>query len=398
MVLQCVAAGSALVYLHYPPVVDQATRSRLRAAVGLLVHGRFDLVGGDPHRLLRGDLRLDRLQASQAENRRLGRMTPLLATSPDEEWIASGDSRGFAGRQRGPFGSGSRPLAAGRADHPLGPPAAGSLAGAGRAVPLPAWVCCFPSWRWRAVRAWMGPEAAQQAADQKPELAHPAEQLLRAGTPGENRRRRNDGRHRGAADRGIFLSCLAARLAGSRLEPPAAEASGIEVGPAFLAADRVAGRALRPDAPPLQQGAAFAGISGPSCFSGRWRPICWCSAWRLRCCGSPRGRRRPIWAGNRRNSAPTPNWASWPSWPSIGPVLTLQVALMVLVKWTGNRLRARPDPALLSGAGASACSIIARTGIAPSLVLHMAFNATSIVLCSFGVGASVPEWPICDQS
>ncbi len=36
-----------------------------------------------------------------------------------------------------------------------------------------------------AVQAWMGPEAAQHAVDKKLELAHPAEQVLRGGTPGE---------------------------------------------------------------------------------------------------------------------------------------------------------------------------------------------------------------------
>ena len=35
----------------------------------------------------------------------------------------------------------------------------------------------------RVVMAWVGPDAAQQAADATPELAHPAEILLRAGTP-----------------------------------------------------------------------------------------------------------------------------------------------------------------------------------------------------------------------
>jgi membrane protease YdiL (CAAX protease family) len=35
------------------------------------------------------------------------------------------------------------------------------------------------------VRAWIGPDAGQEAADRRPELAHPAEQLLSAGTPGE---------------------------------------------------------------------------------------------------------------------------------------------------------------------------------------------------------------------
>jgi membrane protease YdiL (CAAX protease family) len=36
----------------------------------------------------------------------------------------------------------------------------------------------------KIVEAWMGPDAAQQAADQKPELAHPTEQLLGSRNPG----------------------------------------------------------------------------------------------------------------------------------------------------------------------------------------------------------------------
>lgn len=43
----------------------------------------------------------------------------------------------------------------------------------------------FPWLAMGAVQAWMGPEAVQHAADQKPELTHPAEQLLRSGTPAE---------------------------------------------------------------------------------------------------------------------------------------------------------------------------------------------------------------------
>lgn len=35
-----------------------------------------------------------------------------------------------------------------------------------------------------AVQAWMGPDAIRQAAGKEPELAHPAEQLLRSGNPG----------------------------------------------------------------------------------------------------------------------------------------------------------------------------------------------------------------------
>ena len=75
MVLQCVAAGSALVYLHYLQPRQGDSRAAPVGPVGLLVYGRFHLGGDVPHRLLWGGLRLDRLQAAQAEKRRAGHMT-----------------------------------------------------------------------------------------------------------------------------------------------------------------------------------------------------------------------------------------------------------------------------------------------------------------------------------
>ena len=57
MVLQCVAAGSALVYLHFKHVSASG-----RARVGLLVYGHIDLVGGGLDRLLRRGLCLDRVE------------------------------------------------------------------------------------------------------------------------------------------------------------------------------------------------------------------------------------------------------------------------------------------------------------------------------------------------
>ena len=63
----------------------------------------------------------------------------------------------------------------------------------------------------------------------------------------------------------------------------------------------------------------------------------------------------------------------------IGPVLALQVALMGLVKWTG--IDYAPDPIPLFFLALVLGVLYHRTHrIAPSLVLHMAFNATSIVL------------------
>ena len=59
MVLQCLAAGSALIYLHC--LQGAGPSARRRASMGLLVHGRLNLVGGGPDRLLGNDLRLDRL-------------------------------------------------------------------------------------------------------------------------------------------------------------------------------------------------------------------------------------------------------------------------------------------------------------------------------------------------
>ena len=64
---------------------------------------------------------------------------------------------------------------------------------------------------------------------------------------------------------------------------------------------------------------------------------------------------------------------------AIGPVLTLQVALTVLVKWRG--IDYAPDPIPLFLLALVFGTLYRRTHrIAPSLVLHMAFNATGIVL------------------
>jgi len=68
----------------------------------------------------------------------------------------------------------------------------------------------------------------------------------------------------------------------------------------------------------------------------------------------------------------------------IGPLLAIQSALVVLVKSTGISCSLDPIPlfplALVFGV------LYHRTHrIAPSLVLHMAFNATSVVLLFLGV-------------
>ena len=57
MLLQCVAAGSSLVYL--PLRTEMGCR---RSRVDLLVYGRLDLVGGGRDGVLRRDLRMDSME------------------------------------------------------------------------------------------------------------------------------------------------------------------------------------------------------------------------------------------------------------------------------------------------------------------------------------------------
>ena len=309
-------------------------------------------------------------------SRRLGHMTPLLATLPGEGMNASGDSRGLAGRQRGNVGMDLSPLAAGRADHPLGPPAAGSLAGAGRAVHLPHRLVASLIAS-RVVQAWVGPEAGQQAADRKPELAHPAEQMLRSGDPGGSCHCRRDGRRRRAAwsRSSSFVSCckagwkpFGAAGGGNTAELRAAPASWIPIAlPAALFA-LMHVRSSQPPHSPQYLLALYLGQMAAELLALGLAIVVLRFA--ARATAADLG-----WKPEKLRSDAKLGLLALLA--VIGPVLTLQAALMVLVKSTG--IDYAPDPVPLFFLALVFGVLYRRTHrIAPSLVLHMAFNATAV--------------------
>ena len=115
-----------------------------------------------------------------------------------------------------------------------------------------------------------------------------------------------------------------------------------------------------------------------NCNSGKWPPNLLPSAWRSSSCVMPLEQPLPTWAGMRSSSAPTLRSASWPSWPYC-PILLLQAGMIKLTALTGINYSLDPIPlfflALVFGL------LYHRTHrIAPSLLLHMTFNATSILL------------------
>ena len=228
-----------------------------------------------------------------------------------------------------------------------------------------------------AVHAWMGPEAAQPPAGQKPELAHPAEQLLRAGTPGEkaiavvtavivaplfdelffrvllqgwlesvwHRRRRKHPELRSAPVSWLPIVLPAALFAlmhvRSGREPVLKEYLSV-LFLAQIAADLlVLGLAIG-----LLRFAA-----GATAADLGWKPEKLRSDARL---------------GLLALLA------------TIGPVLTLQVVLIGLVKRTG--IDYAPDPIPLFFLALVFGVLYHRTHrLAPSLVLHMTFNATAVI-------------------
>ena len=108
-------------------------------------------------------------------------MTPLLATSPGEVMLSAAILMALLAASAAIW---TRILAQRRRGEPIIPLV--------RRRPVP-WhgqdvlfllllAVLLPITAVGVVRAWMGPDAAQQAADATPELAHPAEQLLRTGT------------------------------------------------------------------------------------------------------------------------------------------------------------------------------------------------------------------------
>jgi membrane protease YdiL (CAAX protease family) len=232
-----------------------------------------------------------------------------------------------------------------------------------------------------AVRAWMGPYA-QQAVDQQPGMAHPAEQLLRAGTVYEkaiavvmavlvaplieefffrvllqgwleavwSRRRRKHPELRSAPMSWIPIVLPAALFAimhfRASKEPPSPQYLAVlflaQMG-ANMLAFWLAVVVLR-----FATGATAADLG--------WKP---------------EKLRGDLKLGLLALLA------------AIGPVLALQGVLMGLVKWKG--IDYAPDPIPLFFLALVLGTLYHRTHrIAPSLVLHIAFNATAIALLFAG--------------
>ncbi len=234
-----------------------------------------------------------------------------------------------------------------------------------------------------AVQAWMGPAAAQHVADQKPELAHPAEQLLRGGTPVEKAI-------------AVVMAVIVAPLVEEflfrvllqgwlealwsrwRRKYPELRAAPVSWVPIVLPAVPFALMHLRFGKEPVSSqymtslflgqmtadlltlGLAIAILrfaAGATAADLGWKPE------------------------KLRSDAKLGLLALV---AVIGPLLMLQAALVVLVKSTGMNYALDPIPlfllALVFGV------LYHRTHrLAPSLVLHMAFNATSILLVIEGL-------------
>jgi membrane protease YdiL (CAAX protease family) len=234
----------------------------------------------------------------------------------------------------------------------------------------------------RVVHAWVAPEAAAQADDEKSELAHPAEQMLRSGAPAAvavaavaavvvaplveeflfrvllqgwleaiwSRARRKHAELRAAPSSWVPIMLPAALFAlihARSSQPPHAPQYllGLQIGQmiAELAALGLAILFLR-----FAVGATAADLG--------WKPAKLGADAQLGVLGLL---------------------------AVIGPILTLQATLMALVKSTG--IDYAPDPVPLFFLALVFGVLYQRTHrIAPSLVLHMAFNATAVVLMFAG--------------
>jgi len=229
-----------------------------------------------------------------------------------------------------------------------------------------------------AVRVWIGPDAGQQAAVATPELAHPAEQLLRTGTPAAiavavtmavvvaplieefffrvllqgwleavwSRRRRRHAELRAAPASWlpIVLPAMLFALMHRRMsEIPHSPQYLIDLFLVQMAADLLAlGLAV----------VVLRFAAGATAADMGWKPA------KLR--GDLKLGLVALLA-------------------AIGPVLALQGVLMGLVKWKG--IDYAPDPIPLFFLALVLGTLYHRTHrIAPSLVLHIAFNATGIAL------------------
>ena len=235
----------------------------------------------------------------------------------------------------------------------------------------------------KSVQAWMGPDAAQQAAEQKPELAHPAEQLLRSGNPGQIAV---------AVAMAVVVAPLVeefffrvllqgwmeavwSRQRRKHRELRAAPAAWLPIAlPAALFALMHLRSSKVPLAPQYQAGLYLGQVAAVGLMLGLAIVL-------LRFAAGATAADLGWKPAKLRSDAKLGLLALL---AVIGPVLALQIALVMLVKSTGINCALDPIPlfplALVFG------MLYHRTHrIAPSLVLHMAFNATSILLLFAGL-------------
>ncbi len=309
-------------------------------------------------------------------------MTPLLATSPREEMVLSALFALFLGASATIW---TWILVRWRRSEPIIPLARR------RPVPWHAQDVLFlffmalllPIAAASAVQKWRGPEAAPQAADPKPELAHPAEQLLRTGAPGEkavavviavivaplieefffrvllqgwleavwSRRRRKYPELRSAPASWLPIVLPAALFALMHLRSSKGSLSNEYLTVMFLAQ-------MAADLLVLSLAIAVLRFAvGAAGADFGWQPE------------------------ELRSDARLGLLALLATAP---PVLAVHVALTGLVDWNG--IGYAPDPIPLFLLALVLGTLYRRTHrLAPSLVLHAAFNATSIVLCFAGL-------------
>ncbi len=236
----------------------------------------------------------------------------------------------------------------------------------------------FPIMAAMAVQAWMGPDAAQRAADQEPELTHPAEQLLGSGNPS-------------AIAIAVIMAVIVAPLfeefffrvllqgwleaiwSRQRRKHPELRAAPVSWIPIVLPAAIFALMHLRSGKTPfstqyltglfLGQMAADLVALGLAIVLLRFAVGATAAdlGW------NPEKLRFDAKLGLLALLAATP------------PILTLQVSLIGLVKWTG--IDYAPDPIPLFFLALVLGALYHRTHrLAPPLVLHIAFNATAVLL------------------
>ena len=285
------------------------------------------------------------------------------------------------GRQRGNMDMDLPAMAAGRADHPLGPPAAGSLAGAGRAVSLPHRFASSP----HGVRSRRGLDGTR-----RPRKRRPIRSLNWPIRPNNCSAAALPAQIAVAVVMAVMVAplieefffrvllqgWLEAVWSRRRRTHPELRAAPLSWLPIVLPA-----AALRPDAPPFQQGCRLRRRYLADLFLGQMAADLLALGLAIVVLRFAAGATAADLGWKPEKLRADAKLGLLALLAVIGPVLTLQVALM---NWsTGRESTTAPDPIPLFFLALVLGVLYHRTHrLAPSLVLHMAFNATSIALLS----------------